>query len=216
MNPVSNPVTLIVADDHNHRKKGFGTMFKNVAHLKFVAATVNGQELLAAVKAHPPQIVIIDIEMPVLNGIEATRLIKAEHPEIKVIGISGCNEHSVIMDMINAGAEGYLLKNAPVQELIDAIETVLDGERYLCRETSEKLTDRVVAYLSRRANSNALTEREIEIIKLIAQEKTSNEISNKLGITLRTVESHRHHIQKKIGVNSIAGIVVYAMKNGYA
>lgn len=210
------PTRILIADDHEIFRNGFRLLLKNQKEAELAGEAENGEELLQAVSQHLPHVVITDIKMPVLDGIEATRLIKEKHPQVKVIALSNYNEDSLIIDMLEAGADGYLLKNTNPQELLLAIKTVMEDHKYYCRATSTKLA-KFIAESRFNPYKNLppvkLTAREREIVVLICQEMSNKEIAAKLGLSIRTVESYRDHIVEKIGARNMAGIVLYAIKH---
>jgi DNA-binding NarL/FixJ family response regulator len=178
----------------------------------------NGAEALETLDLLKTDLVLMDIDMPVMNGLEATKKIKEKHPEIKVIILSMHNEGSLVKKLISCGADGYILKNSDREELISAIQKVNKGSKYFSHEVTLSLAE-----LDSNASSDPgkdsfihdLTEREIEILKLIAEGYSNKEIGEQLFISYRTVDTHRTNLMKKIGVNNIAGLIRYAIKRGF-
>jgi DNA-binding NarL/FixJ family response regulator len=212
---MKQPVRILIADDHELIRKGFSVLLKKQTDLSIVGEAANGEELVELQKHHKAEIVITDIQMPGMGGIEATRQILAQFPETGIIALTMFNEDSLIIDMLEAGARGYILKNTTREELIEAIEIVHEGGSYFCNETSKKLTNLIassrISFLKN--NQPQLNSKEIEIVKLICKEYSSKQIAAQLGHTTRTVENYREKIQEKIGAKNMVGIAVYAMKN---
>jgi DNA-binding NarL/FixJ family response regulator len=212
----STPIRLILADDHEIFRDGFKVMIRKQPAFELIGEAANGEELIQLVRQLRPDVVITDIKMPKLDGIEATRQLTKEFPSIGIIALSMFDEENLIVDMLEAGAKGYLLKNAHKDEIIDAIRTVAADQTYYCGSTSVKL-----AQLIAKSNFNPhrktlrpeLSDKEIEVIRCICQQMSNKEIANKLNLSVRTIEGYRDKIQEKIKVKNMAGIVVYAIKN---
>ena len=214
---ILNKIEIVIADDHEIFRKGFKLLFKNLKEVVIVGEADNGKSLIESVDLHKPDIVITDIQMPEMNGVDACRAIRKKYPDMQVIALTSFNDDHFIVDMLEAGASGYLLKNTNKKELQEAIEAVYSGDVYYSVATSNKLA-RLIA--ESKANPGKylgtvkFSEREISIIRLICQELTNKEIASRLNLSMRTVESHREKIQQKTGARNTAGIVVYAMKHG--
>ncbi len=209
-------IKLVIADDHEIFREGFKLLLRNQTTVELVGEAENGRELLQVVRQQQPDIVIVDIKMPVMDGIEACKAIRKEFPAIQVIALSMFNDDSLIVDMLEAGAKGYLLKNTNREELVQAASAVYKGNPYYCSATSEKLTrmigeSKFNPYRSKPAVK--FTPRELDIIKLMCEQFTSKEIAQQLGLSIRTVESHREKIQEKAEAKNSIGIVVYAIKH---
>ncbi|MBA4167974.1 MAG: response regulator transcription factor, partial [Chitinophagaceae bacterium] len=174
------------------------------------------KELISHTEQFKPDVVLTDIMMPVMDGIEATAYITKNMPQIGVIALSMFNQDNLILDMINSGAKGYLIKNAHKDEIIEAIESVYKNQPYYCRSTSLKLA-RLIAGSNMGNQAGKIrvtfTEKELAIIRMICEEKTSKEIGDKLFISIRTVDEYRIKIREKMAVKSMAGIVIYAIRN---
>jgi DNA-binding NarL/FixJ family response regulator len=211
------PLRVIMADDHAIFREGFKLLFTNQDELQLVGEAENGKELVELAARLDPDVVITDIQMPEMDGVEACRYIKERQPHIQVIALSMFNEDKLIVEMLEAGARGYLLKNTTKNELLQAARMVHEGGTYYCLATSQKLS-KMIANSSfnpfRLQNKPKFTPREIEVIQLICEENSNKEIASKLDISIRTVESHREHIQEKIGAKNSIGIAIYAMKHG--
>ncbi len=209
-------IRIAIADDHEIFREGFKLLLRDQTEAQLVGEAENGRELLQLVETAKPDVVIADIKMPVMDGVDACRAIKKKFPDVQVIALSMFNEDSLIVDMLEAGAKGYLLKNTNKPELLTAVRTVYEGRTYYCSATSDKLT-RMIAESKFNPYRNQpivrFTPRELDIIKLMCQQFTSKEIASKLDLSIRTVESHREKIQEKTGSKNAIGIVIYAIKH---
>jgi DNA-binding NarL/FixJ family response regulator len=210
------PIRIVLADDHEIFRDGFRVMLKKQPGVELVGEAADGEELLKLVEELQPDVVITDIKMPRLDGIKATKAITKKYPHIGVISLSMFDEENLIIDMLEAGAKGYLLKNAHKDEIIAAVESVYRDQTYYCNHTSRKLT-KMIAESSfnpnRRPHKPEFTEREILVMKFICQELSNREIAMNLKLSVRTIEGYREKIQEKISARNTAGIVVYAIKN---
>lgn len=217
MNPTTVPIRVVLADDHELFRDGFRVMLKKQPAIQLVGDAGNGNDLLGQVHLLKPDVVITDIKMPELDGIAATRQLIARYPGLPIIALSMFDEENLIVDMLEAGARGYLLKNAGKHEIVQAIETVYGGEVFYCGHTSRKLAQLIATSKFQPGQQIKLpefTERERTIIQCICQELSNKEIAHRLQLSVRTVESHRERIQEKMQVRNMAGIVVYAIKHG--
>lgn len=218
MTPQKGLINVVMADDHGIFRDGFQLILSRAPGMHLMAQAANGRELIELVKEFQPHVVVTDIKMPLMDGIEATRTITTTWPNIGVIGLSMHDEDDLILEMLEAGAKGYLLKNADKQEVIDAIETVYTGDPYYCISTSSKLA-RIIAKTRYQAyNRNKkpeFNEKELEIIQLICQELTNREIGEKLFMSVRTVEGYRLKILEKMDVKNSVGLVIYAIQHGF-
>ncbi len=210
-------IKIIIADDHELYRDGLKLMLSKEADIEIVGEANNGLELVNEIKINQPEVILTDIVMPFLDGIEAVKQVQEINPAIGIIALSMFNEENYIVDMLEAGALGYLIKNADKSEILNAIRTVYKGYPYYCRNTSSKLTQIILkSAFNPYKNKKPIwfTEKELEIISLICKEKTNREIGDQLFLSSRTVEGYRLKIQEKINVRSTAGLVVYAIKTG--
>lgn len=209
-------IRLILADDHEIFRDGFRVMLRKYSEIELVNEAADGRELIRQVREHTPDVVITDIKMPVMDGVEATKILKREFPDLPIIALSMFDEENLIVDMLESGAKGYLLKNAPKEEIITAVNTVYKGQPYFSMHTSNKLAQ-IIAKSSfhpyKKAVRPDFSDKEIEIIKMICKEMSNKEIAAELNLSVRTVEGYREKIQEKMNVRNIAGIVIYAIKN---
>ena len=210
-------IKVAIADDHEVFRIGLITMIGKSPGIHIVADAPNGRELLVQIKDTKPDVVIADIAMPVMDGIELTRQLAIQAPDINVIALSMFNADHLIIDILNAGAKGYLIKNASKQEVLDAIEAVYYNQTYYCRSTSMKLARLIANKLfdpNHKVEKEVFSQKEIEIMQLICQEMTNKAIGDKLFLSSRTVEGYRQKITEKTNSKTTAGIVIYAIRNG--
>jgi DNA-binding NarL/FixJ family response regulator len=180
--------------------------------------TESAAALMKFLSTNPADVILMDINMPEVSGIEATKLVKEQYPDTNVIAVSMYQEDKYVIEMLKAGALGYLLKSTGIDELVEAIKVVARGDSYFCKEASTaiflQLDKTKKEHKQKTGDSNPLTEREIEVLKLIAQGFTNKEIAEKLFISVRTVDTHRTNIHQKLNINNTAGLVNYAIKQG--
>jgi len=207
---------IILADDHGIMREGLRALLEKQPGIEVIAEAENGRTTVELSRELKPDVVIIDIAMPDLNGIEATRQIVAESPGIKVIALSMHSDRKFVREMLSAGASGYMLKDSAFEELDKAISTVNDNKTYL----SPGIADTVVKdYLGKIVTDNsaasiALTNREREVLQLFAEGKTTKQIASLLFVSIKTIETHRKQIMDKLGLNSIAELTKYAIREG--
>ena len=196
-------------------REGIRLMLAKNSNIDIIGEASNGKILVDKVSELTPDVVVTDIEMPVMNGIEATRELKKMDPGIGIIALTMFGEEHLVVDMLDAGASGYLLKSSKKEELIQAIEFVKEGGTYFCNATTMKLSKMIAK--SKTGDSNAqvrFSEKELEIIKLICEQYASKQIATATNLTHRTVEKYRDNIMEKTGSTNVVGIVVYAIRNG--
>jgi DNA-binding NarL/FixJ family response regulator len=210
-------IRVILADDHPTFRNAFEGFLKKIDEVVVIGTASNGDELVQLVEKERPDIVVTDLKMPHLGGVEATKILKSKFPEIGIIALTLYSDDYLILSMLQAGADGYLLKSMLESEVVEAIKTVFHRGICYCDVVSNRLlkllltSSRIVS----KADSNPqLSEKEIKVIKLICEQLSNKEIAWKLNIPLRTVENCRERIQEKIGAKNMAGIVTYAIKSG--
>jgi len=208
-------INIVIADDHEIFLDGLALMLSKHQGFNVLGRALNGQQLLEIVTRENPDIVLTDIRMPILDGIQSTRQILSANPHIGVIALSMFDEENLIVEMLEAGAKGYLLKNAHKDEIIDAVVNVYQNKNYYCAQTSSRLATMIV-----RSKFNPFTEpkivlndREKTIIQMICQQQTTQQIADKIYLSKRTVEGYRVKILEKIQAKNIAGVVIFALKN---
>lgn len=211
-------IRIIIADDHSIFREGLKIILKAVNRLEVAGEAANGEELIACAAETVPDVILTDIKMPLLDGIQATRDLCARFPGCRIIGLSMYSEEHLIVEMLEAGAQGYLLKSAASEEVVTAIETVYARKPYFSQEITESMTKIIVGRQVRlKENRHAeLTELEKQIMQLICKEMTSKQIADILRVNKRTIESYRMRIMDKIGARSVAGIITFALEKGIA
>lgn len=208
-----NPTRIAIADDHQIVLDGLKALIREYSDFELIADANNGQEMVKLVNTLKLDLVLMDIDMPIMNGIQATQEIKKSHPHIKVLILSMHNEKGVIQKVMEAGADGYILKNSDHKELLDAVRKVAAGQKYFSSDVTMTLLNPTAGNSEESKVLSELTEREIEILKLIAEGFSNKEIGDKLFISHRTVDTHRTNLMKKLDVHNIAGIIKFAIKN---
>lgn len=207
-------IRVLLVDDHKMFRDGLRSLIEQEPDIKLVAEAENGREALAQTKQHRPHVVLMDITMPELNGVDATRHIREAHPGVGVVALSMHYERRMVLDMVRAGARGYLLKESAFEDLAEAIRSVRAGGVFF----SPRLADMVrEAALDLRGpgtqdSCGVLSPREREVLQLIAEGATSKTIAQKLGIAVKTVEAHRTQILRKTGLQNVADLTRYAIR----
>ncbi|MFO8006924.1 MAG: response regulator transcription factor [Candidatus Brocadiia bacterium] len=208
-------IRVLVADDHRIVREGLGALIEELPNMEVVGEARDGRTAMRLVEELVPDIVLMDVAMPDLNGIEATRKIASEHPLVKVIALSMHSESQFVARMLEAGASGYMLKEGAFEELAAAIEEVSAGHTYLCPMIAGPLVE---DYLRRLDGSqdmdDPLSPREREVLQLLAEGLTTRQIARRLDISPKTVETHRARIMDKLDIRSIAELTKYAIRQG--
>lgn len=205
-------IRVALVDDQPLFRAGISSLLKEYDNIQVVLEASNGKELMDRIKRPKPHVILLDIEMPEMNGIETTRELKEKYPEIKVIILTMHNEEEFIFDLMTKGAHGFLPKDKSVEELVAAIYSVMEKGKYYNDEVMEILVKGSKG-LVKDLKMNSLTEREVEIIKMICKQKTNKEIGESMGVSMRTIENHRTTILLKTNTKNVAGIVMYALKH---
>ncbi len=209
-------IRVLLVDDHAIIREGLRSLLEKQSEMEVIADTDDGRKALDLVRELLPNIVIMDISMPGLNGIEATRQIIAEFPDVKVIALSIHSKRRFVADMLSAGATGYILKECLFDELVQAIKAVAAGRRYL----SPKITDVVVNDYVKRLSASvespfeALKTREREVLQLVAEGKSMKQIALELHVSTKTIEANRRQIMEKLDIHSVAELTKYAVREG--
>lgn len=209
-------IKIMVVDEHKIVREGLATLIAKQPNMEIVGEATDGREALALVEKSTPDLILMDVTMPNLNGIEATRRIKSKNPEIEIIALSLHSERQFVLGMIRAGASGYLIKQCTFDELVLAINTVMEGKKYLSREIANILIEE---YIRKESEGKAmidskLTSREIEVLQLLAEGKTTKEIASSLSVSLKTVEAHIRHTKSKLKANTVAELTKIAIREG--
>lgn len=212
---VARKIRIIIADDHPAFRQGLGQLLAGESDLEVVAAVGDGEEAVKAAKELSPDVVIMDITMPRLNGIEATKLIKEACPNTAVIILSAYGYEPYVLAAIKAGAASYFMKSAHVPALIGAVRAVHSGETVLDSTAARKLFDRIASNSGETSIKGVLHRRELEVLSLGARGLSNKEIASKLVISERTVQTHFLNISRKLGVNSRTEAVLRAVREGW-
>jgi DNA-binding NarL/FixJ family response regulator len=213
--PPANPITVVIADDHSLIRMGFKELLENCPFTRLVGVAANGKELLDLVDKCLPQVVITDVQMPVMNGIEATIFIRQHHPGTQVVAISMYDDERLIADMLEAGARGYLMKDAPEAEIVDAIVKVFNKEYAYCSTVANKMlkiTKDLSFHPFHPERLLQLNEKEREIARLVCEELCSKEIAERMNMPTRAVERCKERLLEKTGARNMVGIAKMAIK----
>jgi DNA-binding NarL/FixJ family response regulator len=210
-------IKVLLADDHQMFLDGLASLLSQIKDVEVVATVNSGKEAMEKLTTLSPHLAILDINMPVMNGLETTRKIKEIYPEVKILGLTMENDLQLVTDMLEAGASGYILKNTGKAELELAIRQVIKGEPYLSQSISTQLAQNLLRNFQQKNEQHdalsSLTERELEILKLIALEHSNSEIAEMLFISPKTVETHRKNLMRKIEVKNSLGVYKFAVKH---
>jgi DNA-binding NarL/FixJ family response regulator len=211
-----NPLRILLADDHTLVLAGIRSLLEEMEGVTIVAEANNGRDAVALAKAKSPNLVLMDISMKELNGIEATAQIKADLPATQVLILSMHTTEDFVRRALKAGASGYLVKDSAPLELRMAIDAVMRGEHYISSRVSGHLVAGMVEGRAADGNSalEALTPRQREILQMIAEGKSTKEIAYALGLSVKTIETHRTTLMERLGIHDVAGLVVFAIKSG--
>jgi DNA-binding NarL/FixJ family response regulator len=213
---MSTPIKLILADDHQMLREGFKIMMKKESEINLVAEAANGEQLLQEIEKHRPDVVITDIKMPGVSGIQVCRIISEKYPSIGVIALSTYDTDDFIVEMLDAGARGYLLKNTDRFEVIRAVKAVYEGGTYFCDHVTANFHKMLLQTRHPHYNTKTAVEfsdRELEIIKLSIKELTNKEIASLLSLSTRTVEAHKNRMQAKVEAKNMVGVIIYALRH---
>jgi len=202
----------VIADDHQIVIEGIEHMLREVPGIEVVGTAHHGGEVLSFLLGHKADLVLMDINMPVMNGIDTCAKVRSEHPGVQVIALTMMQEASLIQRMLTAGAAGYLMKNSGREELLHCIRTVMAGKTYYASEVADILLSDL-SKPEKKSPFPQLSRREKQILKMIAGEMTTGEISEQLHISFGTVETHRRNIMQKLGARNTAGMIRIAFEN---
>ena len=212
-----NKIRVFMADDHLILREGIRLLLEKVSDIEMVGEAGDGEEAVAKVEQLVPDVVLMDITMPGLNGLEATQQIKQKNPEIRVLILTMHETDQYLSGMLKAGASGYVVKTTTTSDLISAIRAVHQGDVYLYPSIARMLVEdylRKVKTGEEKASYEGLTQREREILKYIAEDKKNKEIADLLGISVRTVQAHRTNLMDKLGAHDRTELVKYAISKG--
>jgi DNA-binding NarL/FixJ family response regulator len=206
---------VLLADDHTLVRAGLRSLVEQVKDVSVVAEANDGHEVLTAVAAHHPDIVMMDITMPGMNGFEAALRLKKEHPQVKIIILSMHASEEYVLQALRAGASGYLVKDSAPLELALALQAVARGETYLSPPISRQVVESYMQRVGQGEDPLALlTGRQREILQLIAEGSSTKEIARKLNLSVKTVETHRAQLMERLDIHDVAGLVRFAVRHG--
>ncbi|SHG77700.1 two component transcriptional regulator, LuxR family [Cognatiyoonia sediminum] len=201
-------IRVCIVDDHPMVTEGIQAILESYDDISVVGTLTDGKEAVEQVQALAPDVMLLDLNMPGINGLNATEMILEERPETRILILSMHDSPEYISTALSHGAKGYILKDVPTEEIRTAIDTVMAGGEYLCTGAKGSLSPKIAD------GREPLTNREQTILLELAQGKSNKEVANSLGISVRTVETHRNNIKKKLGISSTAGLTRYAMEHG--
>src|SRR5215471_2052379 len=204
-------IKILVADDHPVVRKGLQSCLARQDRLKVVGEASDGDEALKKTRELSPDVVLMDISMPRMNGLAVTELIRKEASKVKVLVLSVHNNRDYIFRIIQAGAHGYVSKEASPEELLKAIESVYEGEAFFSPEIAQAALNQIVTSGGKKEPFAQLTSREREVLILIAEGQSNKEIASRLGIGVRTIETHRERIMRRLDIHSVAGLTKFAI-----
>ena len=211
-------IAVLLAEDHQIVREGFRSLLQHERDIEVVGEAENGRQAIALVKKLRPAVVVMDIAMPLLNGLEATRQIRKEFPDIKVIILSAHRDDAYVEQVIELGASGFLLKQSSSHNLATAIREAQKGATFFSPDVAKRLRSRDQKSQDREGNfkkkSNHLSSREMEVLQLIAEGKPNKQVAAELGVSFKTVDKHRQHLMGKLDIHDIAGLTRYAIAEG--
>jgi DNA-binding NarL/FixJ family response regulator len=211
------PIRILLADDHEVVRDGVRALLEKQADMAVVGEAADGRQAAQLADDLDPDVIVMDVGMPNLNGIDATRRILAAHPQIGVVMLSMHQDESYVLRSLKAGAKGYLLKESLRSDILEAIRAVSQGRSFLTRKISRMMQEDYIQEMEQRGLEDSyelLTDREREVLQLAAEGKPNKEIAGALNISLTTVETHRTHILQKLGLHSVPELILYAVRKG--
>ena len=211
------PIRILLADDHTVVRKGLRLLLENHPGFEVIADAATGREAVLLAQQHTPDVVVMDVAMPILNGIEAARQISARQPHTSIVFLSMHSDESYVLRALKAGARAYLLKDSAEYDLIQAVQAVTEGKAFFSPAISKMLVEDYMRQMQERHVEDSyelLTTREREILQLLAEGKNNKEVANLLNLSLYTVETHRSNIFQKLNLHSGAELILYAIRKG--
>jgi DNA-binding NarL/FixJ family response regulator len=209
-------IRLLLADDHRLFRDGLRTLLERQADLEVVGVAADGQSVLTQVGACRPYVVLMDVSMPGLNGLETTRRLRADHPDVAVLVLSMHADHGFVVEALRAGALGYVPKDTDIGELSEAIRTVRRRQIYLSPSLAGRIVRDYLALTDNRPDSafSVLSTREREVLQMLAEGRSAKDIAGTLRVSIKTVETHRKNIMDKLDIHSVAELTKYAIREG--
>ena len=209
------PIRVLLVDDHAVLRDGLKSLLGRESDIEVVGDVGDGREALAAVESLQPDVVVTDISMPGLNGIESVRILRQDYPRLRIIILSMHSSQEYVIQSLQAGANGYVVKQADASDVLAAIRAVIAGGAYLSPAISQYLIDDYLSRTPEQLSGPKLTTREREVAQLIAEGKSTREVSEALTVSVKTAETHRMNIMKKLNAKNTADIIKYALKQGW-
>jgi DNA-binding NarL/FixJ family response regulator len=211
-------ITVLLAEDHQIVREGFRSLLEHESDLEIVGEAETGRQAVQMTRKLRPAVVVMDIAMPLLNGLEATRQIRKDFPETKVLILSAHSDDAYVDQVAALGASGFLVKQTSSSELATAIRKIHGGETFFSAAISKRVKDRSRKSLGRNGNAtrknNTLSSREVEVLQLIAEGKANKQVAAELGVSFKTVDKHRQHLMSKLNIHDVAGLTRYAIAEG--
>lgn len=209
-----NTIKILIAEDHQMFRKGIVALLNNYENFEIIGEASNGEEIIALTNQLLPDLILMDVHLPVISGVEATSKILSEYPSMKILGLSSEAKEEEVLRMIRAGVKGYVLKDTTINELVQAIHTLVNGNTYFSNQVSDFMLSRLNTTEKdirsfKDGSRQTLTDREAEILRYITEEMTNKEIADRLFISPRTVETHRRNLIQKLKVRNTVGLVKY-------
>jgi two-component system nitrate/nitrite response regulator NarL len=211
----SGVIKVLLADDHPVVRRGIASCLGRFPHLQIVGEAADGQEAMRKITELSPDVVLMDIDMPHLDGLAVTERLRKEKPQVKVLVLSMHSQTDFVMRILQSGARGYVLKDAPTEDLLQAIETVHGGETFFSPDVARMALKQFVRGMGEGGSAAQLTPREREVLTQIAEGMSNKEVANFLGVGVRTVETHRERIMRKLDIHSVAGLTRFAITKGF-
>jgi len=207
---------VLIVDDHEIMREGMSALLQKYSEFEVVGQASDGREALEMVDQLNPDVVIMDVGMPNLNGVDATKRLLSSHRNLKIMALSTHSEGTIVAKMIEAGASGYMLKESAFEELVEGLNVMLAGKIFLCKKISDVVFTEYVGMVKnpKGITGDGLTNREREVLQLVAEGHTTKQIAATLNLSTKTVDSHREHIMEKLGIRNIAGLTKYAIREG--
>jgi len=210
-------IRVLLAEDHTIVRKGLRALLDDETDIEVVGEAEDGRETVRQVERVHPDVVLMDITMPLLNGVEATRQIKAQYPEVQVLGLTRHENEEYIYQLLRAGASGYVVKQAAPAELVEAIRAVFEGDTFLSPSINPSMVEEYIRQakaMVKKGPDERLTPREREVLQLVAEGRTNREIAQVLSISVKTVEHHRANLMSKLDLYNAAELTQYAIRKG--
>ena len=208
------PVSIAIADDHPLVINGLQAMIGKNEQMSVLFSCTRGHELLEQLEERRPDVLLLDIQIPDMNGIDLCKIINKKHPEVRIIALTNFEQSSYVKQMMRGGARGYLLKNIDGQTLSKAIEAVMEEKTFIQDQIRNNMLNEALSGAKTTSQGVSLTKREVEVLGLIARELSNQQIADQLFISVRTVETHRINLTQKLGVRNTAGLVKEALRRG--